>query len=114
MMTALSKEQIELVLLSGREGWSQTLCVFYHVLRLYRYSVLYITPKVYVVWVPKNMKVWSLMKHTKSLLVQKFHYINSMFLAVTSTHTGLLCHTCIHQPKPDYSILVKIKLAKPK
>jgi len=36
MIMALSKEeQIKLEPLSGREGWSQTLCVFYHVPRLY-------------------------------------------------------------------------------
>jgi len=34
MMTRSKEERIELVLFSGREGWSQTLCVFYHVPRL--------------------------------------------------------------------------------
>jgi len=36
MMTLSEEELIELVLLSGREGWSQTYCAFYHVSRLYR------------------------------------------------------------------------------
>jgi len=37
MMMALSKEeQIKLLLLGGQEGYSQTLCAFYHVPRLYR------------------------------------------------------------------------------
>jgi len=38
MVMALSKEErIELVLLSGQEGWSQTLCVCCHVSRRYRH-----------------------------------------------------------------------------
>jgi len=41
MMMALSKEErTELVLLSGREGWSQTLCIFYHVPKIYRHPVV--------------------------------------------------------------------------
>jgi len=57
MMMALSKElmnQVNLVLLSGREGLSQTLCVFYHVPRLYRhpwpYMYVYVVVKIMILW----------------------------------------------------------------